>query len=769
MAIDLQSLSLTSAFNSIISYFRSQENNSAYRDLTNSSEGSFLIRLLANVMSVISYRIVAQSRENYLSTAALPASNIGIAVNLGYSVPRGSNLKRLVKIIPNGNYTFPRFSVLGSYISDNGTYNILLNSKEDVKFIEGQPIEVEVVVGNVKEDSFITGTSDTKIFSLFNSKISDDFVLFKDNIEVPTTTVIKEMLDNKYLVRTNPYSSVDIAFLNNLESTNQNYQYGNGTEITIRYVELADVIAAPFTDNMFTYGTLIDYRTIHGSRGMETVDSIKVTAPLYHEVQNLIRSKADYASALRINVPDVTEVNFRALTPSVTQITYLKDKFNLLTGTCQKVGSSTENREALVATEVGTFLELLKNQNYFGTPLPDIKPPKREEAYIKISIALKNKYKNVSDINLDVENILRNFYDTYLHVNFNTYELERKIEDLSYVKYARVEHIINDRNPNAYYQMGYITYDDDSKEFFKVSNMLAATGSTDNQLLDWAPSIRASEEIDTNAVFQDGEIYWKCYKKLIGIKAEKRYKNKTYALGDFMYVPDNSTLENYMFKCIDIVRYSGTVKPDTTVSELGDFIEDGGLVWVVIDRITDPAITDWESSKSYRIGERVNGTGNNFSLECIGYAGRSSTSTVPNFFREELPIVAVEAGGRNGKVVVEGNYAQYFKKDDAISGTYRNPGGTWLASWAVSKNASFYYSVDINGKTLNNVTVIEVAPRSSSDSSTIDESNTYLSVFPVFRYSIDGELAWELVKDVNDITYDWDSYLAFKHEIEIID
>ena len=70
MAIDLQSLSITSAFNSIVGYFRSQENNSAFRDLTNTSEGSFLIRLLANVISVLSYRIVAQSRENYLSTAA---------------------------------------------------------------------------------------------------------------------------------------------------------------------------------------------------------------------------------------------------------------------------------------------------------------------------------------------------------------------------------------------------------------------------------------------------------------------------------------------------------------------------------------------------------------------------------------------------------------------------------------------------------------------------------------------------------------------------
>jgi hypothetical protein len=141
MAIDLQSLSITSAFNSIVNYFKSQENNSAFRDLTNGSEGSFLIRMLANVMSVISYRIVAQSRENYLSTAALPASNIGIAVNLGYSVPRGSNLKRLVKLTPNGNYTLPKFSVLGSYSTE---YSIL--TLKEYSLVEGQPIEMQTVV-----------------------------------------------------------------------------------------------------------------------------------------------------------------------------------------------------------------------------------------------------------------------------------------------------------------------------------------------------------------------------------------------------------------------------------------------------------------------------------------------------------------------------------------------------------------------------------------------------------------------------------------------
>ena len=314
--LDLQSLSLTSAFNSVVSYFRSQENNTKWRDLSVGSEGSFLCRLLANMMSTISYRIVAQSRENYLSTAALTSSNIGIAVNLGYSAFRGSNLKRLIQITPNGNYTLPKFSVIGTYNED---YSIL--TLDDVDLQEGVTTSIRTVVGNVREDSFITGTSSIKIFSLFTSGISEDFILFKDNDEVPTTNVVKEMIYDKYLVRTNPYGSVDIAYLNTFGTAK--YKYGTGTEITIRYVELADVPVIPYSASMITYGTLGDVVTISSYIPFESVDSLKITAPLDHETQNLIRAKVDYASRLQEIIPSVTQVNWKALTPTYTLITYL--------------------------------------------------------------------------------------------------------------------------------------------------------------------------------------------------------------------------------------------------------------------------------------------------------------------------------------------------------------------------------------------------------------------------------------------------------------
>lgn len=755
MAIDLQSLSITSAFNSIVSYFRSQENNSAFRDLTNGSEGSFLIRLLANVMSVISYRIVAQSRENYLSTAALPASNIGISVNLGYSVPRGSNLKRLVRLVPNGNYTIPRFSVLGSY---NTEYSIICVEDKDVYLKEGVPVNIETVVGNLREESFTVGTSDIKIFTLFNSNISDDFILYKDGVEVPTTTVIKEMLEDKYLVRTNPYSSVDIAYLNTLESAK--YKYGNGTEMTLRYIELADVPVIPYSSSMFTYGTLDDYRTVQGSRGMETVESMKVTAPLYHETQNLIRSKADYASALRINVPSVTEVNFKALTPTYTQITYLQDKFNLLTGTYQPVGSSKENEELLEATQIQTFMDLLRRQNYFGTPLPDITPPQKEEASLSISIALKNKYKNIADINLDVQNILDNYYDTYLNVTFNTYELERKIEELSYVKYARVGYKIYERDPDTYYQLGYLIYDENTNNYYKAAKMLGkVSGNTNNNVdsnynVDLLSSITVGTDIDTNAVFLDGSVYWKCYKKLPEyLKVSERIPNGSYGIGDFMYI-NTPELKDLMFKCVDVVRNSGMTKPDTTTAEVGDFLTDNGIVWVVINRISDPTIPEWSASTNYRIGQRVNGVGDDFSLECIGYAGRVSAISEPNFVQGTYEINSYNVDSK--KFTIDGKHVSEFHTGDKIRVYYNIPGsGDTDSEFTITKVT---IDTDENGNFRTYITVEE----------DLNESYIYNALASTAISTDDGQISWEIVDSIDKMTYGWNSYVTFKYELEIL-
>ena len=741
MAINLESLSITSAFNSIVNYFRSQENNSKWRELSVGSEGSFLIRLLANVISTLSYRIVAQSRENYLSTAALTSSNVGVAVNLGYSVYRGSNLKRRIQLIPNGNYTLSKFSVIGTY----GNYSILTLNDDELILNEGEPVEIDTVVGNLREESFIAGTSDNKIFSLFTTGISEDYILIKDNAEVPTTKVIKELSEDKYLVRTNPYSSVDIAYLNNSE--NAKYKYGTGTEFTIRYVELADVPVSPFTTNMFTYGELTNYSTTSLYIPFETVDSIKLRAPIDHEVQNLIRSKSDYANALYKIIPSITEVNFKALTPTYTQVTYLKENYNLLSGTKLDPGSSKDNEVALIGTEVEEVNNLLKSQNYFGTPLPDITVPRREVADLVIQLALTNKYKSVSDINLDIDNILKNYYNKFLAVTFNTYDLERILEGLSYVKYARVSYAINERKSNTGYQLGYMVQVDG--KYYKVSKILGYTAESEPED-GWNVPATPGTPIDTLAVIRDGSVYWKCYKRLPNVpNITKRQPSVQFGIGDFMYM---DTYPNYMFKCIDIVKNSGSTKPSTLTSNLGDFIVDGGIVWVVTDRRSEAS--EWVSFTQYRLGDIVNGTGDEFSLQCVSYTG--STGSVENLTFEKNEYEIERINDARDTFILNGDQAYYFKIGDIVQAQYT--GG--FTSFVVE--ASSYSQI-------LGTTSVKVRRYQDGEGEIIDSSKDYTLLIAIERGTRDGGILWTMVEDPNKVKYDWNSFVTFSHTLEIVE
>ena len=724
--IDLQSLSLTSAFNSIVAFFRSLDSSNKFK-VTIGSEVSFLIRLLANIFSTLSYRIVSQAREVFLSTAVLPSSNIGIGVNLGYSVFRGSNLKRKVKLTPNGNYTFPKFSIIGKY---DDTYDLIVLGEyeydddgnvvalKDLDLKQGVATDILVVAGQVKEETFTAGTSAVKCFSLFTTGISEDYILYLDAQEVPTTKVIKEMTEDKYLVRTNPYSSVDIMYLNTYDGAQ--YKYGNDSEFTIRYIELADVPVIPLTDSMFSYGTLNDVINISSYLPFETVDEIKINAPLQHETQNLIRSKQDYANRLSQIVPAVIDASYKPLTPTYTLISGLKNDFTLLTDSEQE--------------EVRGLLE---KERFFGTPIADITHPRREVANLKISVALTNKYKNIADINLDIDNILESFYDSRLGSTFNTYDLERRIESLSYVKYARVDHVINERKPDQNYQVGYILEYDGN--YYIASNILGLSGSTVPQ---WSLPRDASGSIDTGLITEDGSLKWKTYKRLPNMKDvnfDAWKSGMPYGIGDYVYDP---AFSDYMFKCVDIVKSSGFNEPNITYTELGNFIADGGIVWVVTAR--NDLAPMWSSFVTYSLGDSVNVSNNSeFSLECIGYTGTASAEENPDFELFEYAIT----GKTSSSFSVAGNKVFYFRAGDVITATF--PEG--------SLNFSVVSSV-FNGTS----TIIGV-------NGTVDTSINFQVLKAVQRGTRDGQVLWNLVKDINNITYPWNGYVVFDHELEVIE
>ena len=829
MAIDLQALSITSAFNSIISFFRSQENNTGWKDLTTGSEGVFLIRMLANVLTNISYKLVTARRENYLSTAQLMSSNIGIAVNLGYSVFRGKNQHRKIQITSDADHPIPKYEVIGTYSDD---YDIIV--AKDCNILAGVENVVEVIIGKLNSFTIQPKTTAIKTFTRFEQNISEDFRLILNGTEVPKYNItenMKEMLDDKYLVRTNPYQSVDIMYLNN--RTDFKYRYNDNSIITMEYVELADIPSTPFTEDMFFEGyQYVRTVSITDFQPFETVPEIKVNAPIDHEVQNLIRSKQDYVKRFRQQVPNVIQSSYIPVTPTYTLISYLKSNYTLVTD-----------------SELLGLYRVLVDENYFGTPLPDVTHPRRYITDLDIKIALSNKYIETSRIETDIENILKSNYTILMNQSFNVYDLERLIEGLSYVKYARVGLKVNTWEAGRKTQLGEII--DVDGTYYVADSVLGKSGPTEPEWkvplesdvvpenIDLVDYKNLDEGVDVIPYFttKDINLVWRAYKRLEVDNIHNWEGRKLYKIGDYV-TSSQEGYENFMFKCVDVLKYSGTGTPDVSDVEIGDFLIDGNIVWVC--KTSDNSYPDRERSHNYRLGDSVKIGGKSF--EVISYTGRTSTSSSSIQIKDIYNIIEGSVTSPYYSVAVAEDLSSEIQPHDIVkvatateeftrevdSITYNNSVTTVIFTEPLESGLTYtelkttvrveqltfnknkylivdgsveppnYDSVTVEGNATlaiqphdvvkvvtsdlieytREVSTIEYRGVTTNqtdikftvplDSTQIDNGAKYTEIWVKDQGTYDEDIYWSIIDDINDVQYGWNVYNVFGYSVSII-
>lgn len=722
MSLDLQAISITSAFSSILNFFKSQENNSRWRDLTTGAEGIFLIRMLANIITSISYRLITARRENYLSTANLLSSVLGMATNYGYSACRGKNQRRRVRFLPDGNYTLPKLSIIGNY--DDELDIILLGKfdpenknvyqESDIILKNQEPIDLIVTVGKLEEFSFTAGTNEMQQFSQYVEGISEDFNLYVDDVRVPTSPYVYDLIHNKYLVRTNPNASVDILYNNTAK--NATYSYGTESIIRMLYIQLNNSDIGDFSEDMFLYGTITDVLTISDFVPFESVASIKINAPLQHCTEGIVRSKVDYTSRAQELVSNIKQVEYQALTPSYTLITYLKDDYTLLT-----------------PEEISTLNEkLIAGERLMGTLLPDITYPRRELISLNIYLELDNRFKDINDIKTDIDNLIASNFSIELNQTFNVYELERLLESLAYVFRARVSYNIKERTNQTLYNLGDIVLVDGT--YYKANKILGLSGENEPT---WNVPQETTVEVDSGLETEDGAIIWKCYKKL-NVKMTQWSSRTRYGIGDYVYV---ESYPDYMFKCVDIKKYSGTTQPSITVVSPGDFVVDGSLVWVC--KATNVSTPDRKNSYLYRLGDSVNIGGATF--ECVSYVGYTATSK-PTFEQNSYVVDSFTST----QFSISGDVSQFIEEEDKIR--------------AITDTYSYVYVVsDVTYDEQNNLTVITVAQ-------SINTNKNYLTIIPEYRGTVDGEIYWSIVPedtDFNEVQYAWNTYNSFEYTLEV--
>ena len=192
--INPYSISFESIRNDLMQYVSSKPDEAAWKDFFASGAGQTIIELIAALGAMYSYQFILGRREAYLSVAQNYSSILGVANNAGYCASRGQNARIRLTIVPNVSMTLPKWSVMGTCLD----YDLVL--LEDVVLNTDQVTTIDCIIGNFLQETITVQTDRLSQFKFTNSNTTDDIRLILNTIEVPLSTVIKEALNDKYVV-----------------------------------------------------------------------------------------------------------------------------------------------------------------------------------------------------------------------------------------------------------------------------------------------------------------------------------------------------------------------------------------------------------------------------------------------------------------------------------------------------------------------------------------------------------------------------------------
>lgn len=434
MIIDPQEVSFEEIKNDVVEYVQSKPDYASWKDFYESSAGTTLIELIAGFSTYLTYQHIVNRRETYLFHALNRSSKVAISQTLGYSIFRGKNIHLTLTITPNTTRAVTNFDIVGEF---NG-YDIV--SLGDYVLNSGVQTTIDIALGEVKEEIKSVESSDLTVFRFESDLVSEDIQILKNSIEMPLGTAMSDMLNDKYVPISNPVNAVDVFYLNTSEAS---YRYENGDVLTLKYIELKDlalILPADLDRFTFLYGTIDDASVINRYQIPEPNNNIVINAPIYHEVQKVIRGRDDYKKLLKTLISDVSDVNARDYSPAIVELTYVKEDLTLLS-----------------TTEKNNLIDELSSYRPFGMyDPPMIRDPRQVDLELNIDITLSVLIDDIAqaDVESDVDSILTN-YDKLLGITIDLHDIENEINELDYVKINRVE-IIGD--PSTEYELEWDQY-----------------------------------------------------------------------------------------------------------------------------------------------------------------------------------------------------------------------------------------------------------------------------------------------------------------------
>lgn len=209
--LDREQTSFVALFNLGRDFVLSKANADNYRDFYSGSIGSTLLDLLSGYSEFNAYNAIVARREDYLYEAQLRSSGVALSSNLGYSVFRGNNVKLTLHLLPTTDVSIYKYDIIGSV----NNYDIISLEEKDLRF--GEETDLLVVLGTLKVASLKVEDKRTYDFRFNQDKISDDIRLKLDGSEVPTSKILYDLLDDYFVIMSNPVGGIDVRYLNRFQ------------------------------------------------------------------------------------------------------------------------------------------------------------------------------------------------------------------------------------------------------------------------------------------------------------------------------------------------------------------------------------------------------------------------------------------------------------------------------------------------------------------------------------------------------------------------
>lgn len=637
-------------------YLRSLPDWESWEDYFKTGSGQTIIELIAGLGCQLFYFINILRQETYLQTAINRSSVIGIAQMLSYSTGRGNSVKARITVKADSAIVCNKFDIVGT--CKNG--DIIM--ADSVLLNEGEVVQLDIILGSLKRDYCKIETTALQPFNMSKPNVSEDYILYKalniytdaeleaiaENIDVdktnwiqlPTSDKMLDMINDYYIVQTNTLSSVDIFYLNSGSGTHA-YAYRQGEVLFLDYVELSDT-EFELSDLDFIYGQVLSVDSVASYNPVETINSIKVNAPLANETQQLIRARNDGKKLVQqFGKNYISAVNTRDITSELIEVTYIKNDFTLL--------SEIEYEE---------LYEYLYNKvRPFGIDMPYISPPIRAILNLDLDVELTNPLVR-NTVTSSIESMVNNLEGQFIlnvqgqQTQLDMYLIEQQIEDLYGVKIARIYIKNSEYIPGTYYRIGqFVTPNNSNPQgMFKLQKIVHTSGETEPT---WP--------VHEGEYVEDGEIRW-VTKPMIQGKGSSWQANTEYEISNIVY-PSGDSHGIWMYEFDSYIGKSSDTEPEPPTD--GIVIYDGQLIWYQISK--NASAIEWTAETTYPIGEIINiSTDEEHSYELIGFRGKDEETSI----NWPTPETISQDGNREIKI---GNMIWKYYNNIDDRGNYKNP------------------------------------------------------------------------------------------------